>query len=112
MAGVSCCLKNLAYNFLNGDTMEKPTLNAIFNAIDAYVKNSQFTNVETVNRKFIRVILGSIKNSRVAIEKRYEEINKQTKDNFMEIEQEETIKLDRHKCSAAFMIAFLEKNKF
>jgi hypothetical protein len=86
------------------------TTDAIFCAALAYVKAHEFVTDATLNKKVINVICESIENSRSSIEKRYERINKHTKDNFME--RDADIKLDRHKCAAAFMIAFLEKLDF
>jgi len=108
--GVSLSGLRMAAFFLirRGDIMANPdTFDAMFSGAVSYIRSRSFGEDATASKKLADVLCQSLDKSRNAIEVEYTRINSDTKRDFMEFK--EVIRLDRHKCTAAFMIAFLKR---
>jgi hypothetical protein len=92
--------------------MNEKSFDAIFGDVISYLKGLKAASSPVEAENPIQIICTSIDAARSEIEDRYAAINRHTKDSFMKLVESEEIRLDRHKCAAAFMIAFLEKLKF
>ena len=90
--------------------MNEKAFGAIFGGVIGYLEGLTSEDGSVGLEKLISSVCNSIRVSQAKIENRYAEINQHTKDDFMKLVEGEEIRLDRHKCAAAFMIAFLEKS--
>lgn len=79
------------------------SFNSIFKNVIDFLKKSD------LNRNFIFRLCNDLENSKGLIYRKYDSIRNHTKSTYM---KNEDSYLDRHKCVAAFMIAFLTGLKF
>jgi hypothetical protein len=89
--------------------MKEISFSAIFRDIISYLEGLIGADGVNGTADARQHICTCIRNMRENMEKRYTEINNYIKTNFMKSVEGEIVRLDRHKCAAALMIAFLEQ---
>jgi len=89
--------------------MKENSFNAIFGDVISYLEGLKGATGVTGTADARQHICACIRDARDGMEKRYADINKYVKTNFMKSVEGKTALLDRHKCAATLMVAFLEQ---